>query len=267
MTDGWQNAPFLDRYRSNSQRARVISEAWVLKNGYCLACTAESLSPTAANTQTKDFFCPVCLHGYELKSKQGPFGSRVVDGAYSAMLATIRSGRTPTLLLLEFSRGWSVEGLTAIHHSLLTQDCIVSRKPLGPLARRAGWTGCNIILPGIAPEGRIAIITNGKANAREATRKAFARLQFIEEMPTQRRNWAATLFNLLRRLPSDSFSLKDAYGFEEVLSKFYPENNNLRPKIRQQLQVLRDVGILRFVSRGQYQFITGEVKDAEGTMV
>ncbi len=175
------------------------------------------------------------------------------------MLATILGGRTPTLLLLEFSPGWSVEGLTAVHHSLLTEDCIVARKPLGPSARRAGWTGCNIILPNIAAEGRIPVITNGKANAREATRRAFARLQFLEEMPAERRSWAATLLNLLRQLPGDSFSLKDAYGFEGVLAKLYPGNNNLRPKIRQQLQVLRDAGILWFVSRGQYQFIAGEV--------
>jgi type II restriction enzyme len=267
LTDDWQNLPLLDRYRSNSQRARVMSEAWVLKNGYCLACTADSLSPTVANTRTKDFFCPACLHGYELKSKQGPFGSRVVDGAYSSMLATIQGGRTPTLLLLEFSPGWSVEGLTAVHHSLVTQDCIVARKPLGPLARRAGWTGCNIILPSIAAEGRIPIIIDGKVNARETTRKAFARLQFLEQMPVKRRSWAATLLNLLRQLHRDSFSLSDAYEFEGVLAKLYPGNNNLRPKIRQQLQILRDAGILRFVSRGQYRFNSEVVKNAESAMV
>jgi len=244
-----------------------MSEAWVLKNGYCLACEAENLSPTTANTRSKDFFCPSCFHGYELKSKQGPFGRSVVDGAYSAMLAAIRDGRTPTLLLLEFSPGWVVKGLTAVHHSLLTQDCIVARKPLGPLARRAGWTGCNIILPSIAAEGRIPVIINGQTSSRKATRKAFARLQFLEQIPVERRGWAASLLNLLRQLPNDTFSLKDAYGCEGILSKLYPENNNLRPKIRQQLQVLRGAGVLRFVSRGQYQFIAGGAKDAQGTVV
>jgi type II restriction enzyme len=232
-----------------------------------LACEAESLSPTIANTRSKDFICPSCFHGYELKSKQGPFGRCVVDGAYSAMLAAIRDGRTPTLLLLEFAPGWAVKGLTAVHHSLLTQDCIVGRKPLGPLARRAGWTGCNIILPSIAAEGRIPVIVDGRANAKEATRKAFARLQFLEKIPAERRGWAASLLNLLRQLPRDTFSLKDAYGFEGVLAKLYPENNNLRPKIRQQLQVLRDAGILRFISRGQYQFFAGGSRNAHGSVV
>ena len=232
-----------------------MSEAWVLKNGYCLACATECLAPTIANTRTKDFFCPTCHHGYELKSKQGSFGTRVVDGAYSAMIASIRNGRTPTFLLMEFSPGWFVKGLTAIHHSLITQDCIIARKPLGPLARRAGWTGCNIVLPSIAVEGRIPLVTNGKANERAIARNAFARLQFLDKLPANRRTWLATFMNLLRGLPGDNFSLQDAYGFEQILASLYPENNNIRPKIRQQLQVLRDAGVLRFVSRGNYQFI------------
>ena len=228
---------------------------------------ADSLLPTVANTPTKDFFCPVCSHGYELKSKQGRFGRCVVDGAYSAMLTTIREGRTPTFLLLEFSPGWKVGGLTAVHHSLVTRDCIVPRKALGPAARRAGWVGCNIVLPSIAAEGRIPIIANGRANKREATRKAFSRLQFIAKMPVTRRGWAASLLNLLRQLPNDSFSLDDAYKFEVNFARLYPENKNIRPKIRQQLQVLRDAGILRFVSRGQYKFIAGDAEDGVHTLV
>lgn len=191
----------------------------------------------------------------------------MVDGAYSAMLTTIREGRTPTFLLLEFSPGWKVGGLTALHHSLVTQDCIVARKALGPTARRAGWIGCNIVLPNIAAEGRIPIIANGKANTREVTREAFSRLQYIAKMPVERRSWAASLLNLLRQLPHGSFSLDDAYKYEANLAALYPENKNIRPKIRQQLQVLRDAGILRFVSRGQYEFITGESRDGARALV
>ena len=41
--------------------------------------------------------------------------------------------------------------------------------------------------------------------------------------------------------------------FEERLSRLYPGNHNVRPKIRQQLQVLRDRGWLEFVGRGRYR--------------
>jgi len=238
-----------------------VSEAWVLRNGYCLACNSDRLSQTAANTRTKDFICPQCSEGYELKSTRGAFGRRITDGAFSAMMATIREGRTPSFLLLEYSSTWEVRGLTALHHSLITKDCVEERKALGPMARRAGWIGCNIVLPKIAREGRIPLVTAGVAHARDASRAAFARLQFLSRMPAKQRGWAASLLNLLRQLSSDRFSLRDAYLFEAPLAKLYPGNNNVRPKIRQQLQVLRDAGIIQFEARGQYKFLKGDNPD------
>jgi type II restriction enzyme len=183
------------------------------------------------------------------------------------MSATIREGRTPSFLLLEYSSTWDVRGLTALHHSLITQDCIEERRALSPMARRAGWIGCNIILPKIALEGRIPLVTGGNALSREAPRNAFARLQFLSKMPAKRRGWAASLLNLLRQLPDDRFSLSDAYAYESKLAKLYPGNNNVRPKIRQQLQVLRDAGILKFEARGQYRFMQGEGQHDSRQMV
>jgi len=258
LNDSWDNASLLAGYTSNSQRARVVSEAWILRNGYCLACGCDNLLQTVANTRTKDFICPGCSHGYELKSKRGTFGSRIADGAFSAMMGTIRAGRTPRFLLLEYSSTWEVRDLTALHHSLITQDCIEERKALSPIARRAGWIGCNIVLPKVALDGRIPLVSAGIFHSREASRTAFARLQFLSKMPTKRRGWTASLLNLLRQLPSGRFSLSDAYLFETYLAKLYPENKNVRPKIRQQLQVLRDAGIIQFEARGLYRFVKGE---------
>ena len=48
----------------------------------------------------------------------------------------------------------------------------------------------------------------------------------------------------------ESFTLADAYAFEARLAALYPGNNNVRPKIRQQLQVLRDRGRLEFLGQG-----------------
>ena len=41
--------------------------------------------------------------------------------------------------------------------------------------------------------------------------------------------------------------------FEKVLEMKYPSNHNIRPKIRQQLQVLRDRGIIEFLGNGNYR--------------
>jgi type II restriction enzyme len=56
---------------------------------------------------------------------------------------------------------------------------------------------------------------------------------------------------------SREFTLEDVYAFEPRLRAAYPNNNNIRPKIRQQLQVLRDNGYLEFRDRGLYRLRAG----------
>ena len=51
----------------------------------------------------------------------------------------------------------------------------------------------------------------------------------------------------------DEFTIEDVYAQEATLAALYPGNNNVRPKIRQQLQVLRDRGWLAFDGRGRYR--------------
>ncbi len=53
------------------------------------------------------------------------------------------------------------------------------------------------------------------------------------------------------------FALDDVYAHEARLSAIYPDNNNVRPKIRQQLQVLRDNGYLEFLGGGRYRLRAG----------
>jgi len=51
------------------------------------------------------------------------------------------------------------------------------------------------------------------------------------------------------------FTLDDVYKFENYLSEMHPDNNHVKPKIRQQLQKLRDAGILEFIARGRYRVV------------
>ena len=50
--------------------------------------------------------------------------------------------------------------------------------------------------------------------------------------------------------PSDSFTTTDVYAFERELEKLHPDNRHVKDKIRQQLQVLRDTGLLLHIGRG-----------------
>jgi hypothetical protein len=66
------------------------------------------------------------------------------------------------------------------------------------------------------------------------------------------RGWAADLLHIVDQLPEE-FGLADVYAFESDLSTKHPENSNVRPKMRQQLQVLRDMGFITFGARGVYR--------------
>lgn len=58
--------------------------------------------------------------------------------------------------------------------------------------------------------------------------------------------WQKLVFE---RLPDGQFKTRDIYQFEEEFRNCYPENRNIRAKIRQVLQQLRDLKILRHVAR------------------
>ena len=51
------------------------------------------------------------------------------------------------------------------------------------------------------------------------------------------------------------FTLGQIYEFEDTLAKRHPHNNNIKPKIRQQLQLLRDKGFIEFLGDAHYRRI------------
>jgi len=51
------------------------------------------------------------------------------------------------------------------------------------------------------------------------------------------------------------FTLAEVYGQEAALARLHPQNLHVRDKIRQQLQVLRDLGFLEFLDSGKYGII------------
>ncbi len=62
------------------------------------------------------------------------------------------------------------------------------------------------------------------------------------------------MLRCIQSLEKKQFTLREMYDrFEQELSKLHPQNRHVRPKIRQQLQVLRDRGIVRFVGEGIYE--------------
>ena len=54
------------------------------------------------------------------------------------------------------------------------------------------------------------------------------------------------------QLPEE-FTLSQMYEFENKLSIQFPQNNHIKDKIRQQLQILRDQNTIEFIGRGLYK--------------
>jgi len=171
------------------------------------------------------------------------------------MMRRVTSGKAATLCLLERTEDWCIRSLTAIHSSFLLPICIEQRPPLGPTARRAGWVGCNIRLDRIASDGEIGVITNGIETPVNDVRTRFQRFLPLVGKSANQRGWTLLTLQMVRKLNKNSFNLREMYAMEEEFAKAYPENQHVRDKIRQQLQILRDLGVLRFEKPGEYRIL------------
>lgn len=65
--------------------------------------------------------------------------------------------------------------------------------------------------------------------------------------------WKLEVFKCVESLPNQVFSLNEINKFEPHLKKIYPFNNHITDKIRQQLQYLRDIGLIEFLGNGYYK--------------
>ena len=235
--------------------ARVVTEEWCAREVYCAACDSDCLTPSRANTPAIDFTCPKCTQHYQLKSLKHWNPKKVVDAGYDAMMRAISTDRTPNLLILQYANDWVVDNLLLIPKVFFSESVIEKRPPLGPQARRAGWVGCNILLSEIPQDGKIRIVSQRSAIPKEEVRYEFSRIRRLAEVPPRLRGWTLDVLSAIRRLGKTRFSLQELYQSEPEMRSLHPGNNNVRPKIRQQLQVLRDVGLVRFVRPGEYLLV------------
>lgn len=241
-------------YHSGAQISRVLTETWVEQNMFCPRCGNAHIAGFENNRPVADFYCPNCGSQYELKSKQGHFGVKVPDGAYETMIQRITGNDNPDFLFLGYSLSkMAVNELIMIPKYFFIPSIIERRPPLRQDARRAGWVGCNIILGNIPHQGRIDIISNGREVSRESVMERARVSQRLKTDNINARGWLLDMLSCVNSIPSDEFTLDDAYSFENELSELHPDNHNIRPKIRQQLQLLRNKGFIRFLGNGRYR--------------
>ena len=240
-------------YTSNSQIARVLTESWVKQNSYCPGCGEKPLNDFENNRPVADFYCIKCAEEFELKSKSGKFSTTITDGAYDSMIQRITSDTNPNFFFLTYSKDLTVDNFLIIPKQFFTPGIIIKRKPLSETARRAGWTGCNIDISKVSALGKIFLIEKAKIINPEIVQTAFNKTTFLRNKSFDSKGWILDILNCIEKIPNNDFTLKDIYNFEKDLKVKYPNNNFIKDKIRQQLQLLRDKGIIEFNGRGIYK--------------
>lgn len=244
-------------YKSSTQIARVVSEHWCAENLYCAACDANRLEQASPNTRALDFRCGNCSETYQVKSQKSFNLGRVVDGAYAVMLAAAQENTAPNLVILNYGQTWNVSNLVLIPSLFFTESVIQKRSPLSVKARRAGWVGCNLVLSNIPSEGKIALVQNASIVPAALVREQYRRYKKLETLDWQARGWTLDVLQRARKIGAREFTLAQMYEHEQEVAALHPGNRNIRAKIRQQLQVLRSLGLLRFVNnRGRYEFLS-----------
>lgn len=243
-----------NKYNSNSQIARVLTENWVLNNSYCPSCGELPLNEFENNRPVADFYCKKCNEEFELKSKKGKLSTIINDGAYESMIKRITSDTNPNFFFLTYDKN-TVNNFLVIPKQFFTPEIIIKRKPLSITAKRAGWVGCNIDISKVPESGRIFIVENSKIIEQEKVQIKLKSTGFLRSKSLEARGWILDILNCVEEIKKQSFTLDELYAFENKLKIKYPNNNHIKDKIRQQLQFLRDKGLIEFNGRGNYKKI------------
>jgi type II restriction enzyme len=250
------NNQLAHEYKSSSQKIRVISESWVGQEIFCPSC-GESILKYPNNQPVADFYCPVCLEDFELKSKEGKFGIKIVNGAYSTLIERLSDNHNPNFFLLGYDlHDFSISDFLVIPKYFFTPNIIEKRKPLSINARRAGWVGCNISLQNIPQAGKIFYIRNKQIIPKSTVLNNWHKTVFLENgSKITERTWILDVMDCVDKIGKDEFGLSDVYSFENDLKQRHPRNQYIKEKIRQQLQLLRENGYLKFLGRGKYRLV------------
>jgi type II restriction enzyme len=144
----------------------------------------------------------------------------------------------------------------AIHPVFLTPSVVLKRRTAHTRANGKKYQMCDLNLSLIPTDGKIVVVGSGQARSHAAARREFKESKRFADIPLAKRGWAGMVLAVVRKIGKREFTLAEVYAHEETMHAAYPENSHVRDKIRQQMQVLRDLGYVEFLSkRGEYRML------------
>lgn len=241
-------------FKSGSQRAGRVTEAWGAQNFYCANCSSPKLTWLRPGYPASDYCCPDCGGWYQLKSKQSPIGNSVPDGAYDAMMRAMQNDCTPNFFFLHYDlANWSVRNVVLVPHFAFPPSAIIKRNPTQPKGRNQPWIGCNFDLRRIPADARIAVVKEKQITSPKEVREQFQKVKPFENFSVEQRGWMLDVLNVVRKLGKKEFTNQDVYAFEQHFKELHPDNHFIRDKIRQKLQDLARAGFLIHAGRNDYR--------------
>jgi len=239
-------------YKSKSQIARITTEAWVVVNISCPNCES-ALNEYPPNQKSKDVYCNNCSTDFQIKSSKNRFSKRITGAEYNTTLNSVKNDNNPSLMLLFYDeKAMTVVDFQIIHHSFITEKNIIPRNPLSSTAKRAGWQGCLIDIEAVPKIARIFVVRDGAVNTPEKINEKWQVSNHAKRFSADSRGWLSDVLSVVEKQP-DNFNLNDMYKYENYFEILHPNNNNIQAKIRQQLQIIRDMRVLEFIKRGEYR--------------
>ena len=230
-----------------------MTECWVSETIFCPNC-GKRLSSFQNNQPVADFYCKGCAEEFELKSKNGIIGKRILDGAYSSMVQRLMANNNPNFFFLTYDNSFMINDFMVIPKYFFVPSIIEKRSPLSDDARRRGWVGCNILMDNIPELGKIFFVQGGIEIRKNEVLAKWKQTEFIKETNNiEAKGWLLDVLNCVEKIRKEEFSLDEVYKYENELKNKHPMNNNIQAKIRQQLQFLRDRHIISFSGHGIYR--------------
>ena len=102
--------------------------------------------------------------------------------------------------------------------------------------------------------GKIFFVQNGVVKSKDEVLEKWSKTGFVKSTgDVESKGWLLDVLVCVERIRKQEFSLDEVYAFEGYLKAKHPANNNVQAKIRQQLQFLRDKGVIEFLGRGRYR--------------
>lgn len=105
----------------------------------------------------------------------------------------------------------------------------------------------------VPEQGKIAIVSDGQICNATLVAEKLEKSGRLVIHNIDNRGWILDILQCVNAIPNQCFSLNEVYVFEAMLQAKHPQNQNVKPKIRQQLQILRDRGFIEFLGNGYYR--------------